>query len=224
MAPAMAPAMAPGALPVFFPPARVLFWLVLSVAVCASLWSPGLAQVLPAEPSYYAETTPAPPPADAVILPSGSALHVVLQTPISTALNHPGDPVEAAVSQALFMGSTEVLSRHARLLGRITALEQPVQGKNALLGIRFERLTLEDGQQIPLSAHVRTDRPEHVWGGELTPGTKPRAIPYHVWGIGAYNRIVLEGPRQMGAHCQFLPGERMTVILEAPVFLPTAPP
>ncbi|MBK8190543.1 MAG: hypothetical protein IPK79_08860 [Vampirovibrionales bacterium] len=188
-------------------------------------WGAGLrvapsasAQII-ADPAYYASVVEAQPEPTSFTLPVGSALHVVLQTPVSTAINHVGDPVEAAVSQPLYIGRTLVLGKQARLLGRVTVCEVPVQGENATLGIRFDRLTQDDGAQLPVVAHVQTDRPGHVWGGELTPGTKFRAIPYHVWGIGAYNRVVLDGPRQMGAHIQWLPGERMTLILESPLTL-----
>ena len=38
-----------------------------------------------------------------------------------------------------------------------------------------------------------------------------------VWGIGEYNRIVYGGPRAMGSHVKFLPGEHWTIILDQPL-------
>jgi hypothetical protein len=40
-----------------------------------------------------------------------------------------------------------------------------------------------------------------------------------VAGIGEYNRIVFGGPRAMGQHIEFLPGEHWTIILDQPLTL-----
>lgn len=149
----------------------------------------------------------------------GMALPAILQTPVNTALNHVHDPVEAAIPHDIYIGSHLILSKDARLKGEITTLDLPIQGKNAVLGIQFLTAVLPDGTQIPMQAYVKTDHPNHLWGGEYTPGTKPYVVTHHVMMIGDYNQAHLGGPRAMGQHIQFLPGEFWTIILEQPLQL-----
>ncbi len=152
-------------------------------------------------------------------LSAGTPLAVVLQTPLNTAVNRVNDRVEAAVTQDFYLGAHKMISRNARLAGSVVLSEGPIQGRNAVLGIRFHELTLENGERVPVQAYVKTAHPQHLWGGELTPGTKYKRVSHRVMGLGVYNQAVLAGPRQMGAHIEFLPGERLTVILEQPVNL-----
>lgn len=152
-------------------------------------------------------------------LPAKTPLQILLQTPLNTAHNQPGDPVEAVISQAMYLGAETLISKNTRFSGSITRLEQPSQGRNGLLQIRFQELIQENGERLPMSSHMRTEHPEHIWGGQITPGTKPVVVTQHVFGIGDYNRVMMRGPRAMGQHVQLLPGERMTLILEQPLTL-----
>lgn len=154
-------------------------------------------------------------------LPAGTALQILLQTPVDTAINQPGDPVEGLMAHNLYLHEHIILPKNIRFNGIISRLEAPFQGRDAVLAIRFTEIIL-DGRKVPIEAHVRTNNPEHTWGGNLTPGTKPMRSIQRVWGIGEYNRIVYGGPRAMGSHVRFSPGEHWTIILEQPLVL--APP
>lgn len=150
-------------------------------------------------------------------LPAGTPLAIVLQTPLSTAINRVNDEVEAAVTQDFYLGPHKMLSKHARLTGSVSICELPIQGRNGVLGVRFHELSLKNGERLPIQAYVKTNHPQHIWGGELTPGTEYKRVSHRVMGIGVYNQAVLAGPRQMGAHIELPPGERLTVILQQPV-------
>lgn len=150
-------------------------------------------------------------------LKPGTALQIFLQTPINTATNQAGDPVEGAMTQNLYLGDTLLLSKNTRLTGSIVRLDPPMQGRNAILAIRFNEIILDNGERLPIESHLKTEHPEHIWGGEATPGTKPYLSTQRVWGIGEYNRVVYGGPRAMGHHIEFLPGERWTLVLEQPL-------
>ena len=150
-------------------------------------------------------------------LPAGTPFHVLLQTPIHTGSSQLYDPIEASVAQDLYLGEALMISQNSRVRGRIVRLEQPIQGQNAILKVDFTDLILPNGETLPIKAYIKTDRPDHSWGGQLTPGTKPRRVTHRVWGIGDYNKTVMGGPRAMGVHLEALPGERYTIILEEPV-------
>ena len=150
-------------------------------------------------------------------LPQGTPLAVVLQTPIGTGFSNLNDPIRAAVTQDLYIGPHIMLSKKARLRGHISTLEFPIQGRNAIIGLAFDELTLANGERIPVEAYVKTGRPDHLWGGELTRGTKFKKIRHRVLGIGTYNKAAWVGEREMGKHIEFAPGEHFTIILTEPI-------
>lgn len=158
-----------------------------------------------------------------LILPVGTVLPVHLQTPVDTQRNQPGDPIAASLAVDIFLGQRLALPRSARLLGWVEMLEAPFKGRNARAAFRFSTLQLPDGAQLPFRGYVRGEHPDHSFGGELTPGTKPHVVTHRVQGIGEYNQLRMLGPRQMGTHRQFLPGERWMIILEAPLRVPYKP-
>lgn len=150
-------------------------------------------------------------------LAARTPLFILLQSPINTDTNSLNDPIEAAVALDIYLDAHKLISKDARLEGVIATLEKPIEGRNAIVGFRFTELLLPNGDKIPIQAYVKTERPDHTFGGELTEGTKPRLVTHRVIGLGAYNKVVLGGPRRMGEHIEFLPGERWTLILEQPV-------
>lgn len=201
---------------------RILVLATIGVAVWLALAPCPPQRPLPAQAAPSASTPPAeidktPEGFEIYTLRKGTPLFVLLQTPISTAVNQPLDSVDAAVSQDLYLGARLILSKHARLKGAITVLEKPIQGRNAILGIRFMEMTLPNGEKLPIQAYIKTDRSDHNWGGELTEGTKPMKVTHRVEGIGEYNKLVFGGPRALGTHLKYSPGERWTIILDQPV-------
>lgn len=204
---------------------RLKFILPLTGLTCLSL---GLLSMAPnwAKPIPVPASQPISPPVarddenfKSFTLRPGTALHILLQTPIHTAVNQPGDLVEGITTRDLYLNTDLLLSKNTRLTGVISRLDKPIQGMNALLAVRFTEIILENGEKLPLDAHVRTEHPEHIWGGQVTPGTKPMLSTQRVWGIGEYNRIVFGGPRAMGSHIEFLPGEPWILILDQPLTL-----
>ena len=141
-------------------------------------------------------TQQASPEFSSFTIPSGSALHVVLQSPVDTGVNQAGDPIEAAVAQNVYLGNRLLISKDDRLRGRIIELLTPIQGRNAILEIRFTDLILSNGEVLPINAYV-----------------------HKVWYLGQYKQATLVGPRRMGANIQFAPGEYWTIVLEQPITL-----
>lgn len=147
-------------------------------------------------------------------LPAGTSFQVLLQTPIDSSINAINDPVEAIMDHHLYLYDELVLPKNTRFTGLITELKPSIQGRNAILSVRFNRIYLKNDEKLPIVSHVRTERKEHSWGGEVTPGTKPVLSTQRVWGIGEYNRIVFAGPRAMGEDVKIQPGEHWTIILD----------
>lgn len=155
-------------------------------------------------------------------LPAGTAFHVLLQTPLSTEINQLDDPVEVISNQHIYLYEELMFPKNTRFLGKIIQLEPPIQGREAILAIAFQEIILDNGEKLPIQAHVRTDRKDHTWGGKLTSGTKPYLSTQRVAGIGEYNKVVFGGPRAMGTHITIPPGEHWTIILDQPLSITKA--
>lgn len=153
----------------------------------------------------------------AYTFPPGTAFQVLLQTPLDTAINELQDPVEVIMDHNLYLQEELVLPKNTRFNGLVARLEKPQQGMDAIMGIMFNEILLQNGEKLPIVAHVRTERPDHLWGGRVTQGTKPVLSTQRVWGIGEYNRITFAGPRAMGADIKIPPGEHWTIILDEPL-------
>lgn len=194
-----------------------LITLMLSIANIFASHFAMAQQSMPTPPSVTTEAS-----SDGFMhytLPVGSPLHVFLETPIHTKANQSGDPITATLINTLYLNETVLLDKNCKLTGLIQRLEPPIQGRNAVVQVHFNQIKLTNGETLPISAYIKTLLPDHSFGGELTPGTKPKAVVHKVWGIGEYNKIVMAGPREMGNHIEFLPGERWTLILEQPLTL-----
>jgi hypothetical protein len=90
-------------------------------------------------PANAASTIGTPPP-------SGSLVHALLVTPLSSATNHKGDAVEAVLSQPLFDGKHLLLPQGSRLRGSVTEVRTARHFKhNGQLRIVFHELLLPDG-------------------------------------------------------------------------------
>jgi hypothetical protein len=207
----------------FWEPTRWIFSLLLLGSLSLSstaAWS-APAVVEPVKP-----TTVSPPVGQANLdkrfaaytLQKGTAMQVVLQTPVSTAINQLGDPVEGVVNQNIYLKTLLLVPQGTRVFGEVTRLEPAIQGRDAILAVRFNGILLQDNQEnLPISAHVRTGQDDQSWGGGATDGSIPYSSTQRVWYNGEYNRTVYGGPWKMGSPIKQSPGEFWTLVLDTPL-------
>jgi hypothetical protein len=150
----------------------------------------------------------------------GTVFLCLAQTPVHTGQNQLNDPVEGRLVHDVYVGERTVIRSAVRFVGHISVLEPPIEGRDAILGIRMDRIELPGGESIPVRAYVDTGDPSHTWGGGLTEGTVPKAVQFRVWGIGEYNKTVMSGPRQPGREYKVDLGEYWRVVLEQPLSVP----
>jgi hypothetical protein len=155
----------------------------------------------------------------AVVLPPGTSIAVVMQDAIDTQTGVVGQPISAFVSQDIYVGTKKILSRSDRFLGHIERIDVPFKGRHAILKIGFDQLVLANGVQFPCDTVVDTGQPGNYWGGDLTLGTRPETVPYKLYHIGAYGRVVYRGPRAMGEHLRLDPGDRLVLNTKGPLLL-----
>jgi hypothetical protein len=197
-------------------------WMAVGL-LFVTAWGGDLSQIVLAKPSTVS------PPAHREQLDSrfarytletGTAIEILLQTSISTAYNHVGDPVEGIVTHNIYFEEEKLVPHSTRVFGLITKLEPAIEGRDGIMEVHFTTIKLDAVEEkLPMTAHVRTERPDHTWGGTVTKGTKPYISTQRVSGIGDYNRIVMGGPRAMGKAIEMQGGDFWTLILDSPLII-----
>lgn len=196
---------------------KLLFAGVFSAMLCVGITALDDGSAAPVSPAVDRQA--ADENFERFTLQASTPLHILLQTPVSTEANQVNDPVEALLAQNLYLNTDLLLSKKTRLKGLVTRLEPPMEGRDAILEVRFTQILLDNGERLPIDAHVRTEHPEHIWGGKITEGTKPVRVIQRIHMLGQYNRIMYRGPRRMGSHVSLQPGEHWTIILDQPLTL-----
>ncbi|MFM7468529.1 MAG: hypothetical protein ACKO37_03390 [Vampirovibrionales bacterium] len=191
------------------------------VLVALYVWHTGACYVYAGYPSAspavqwdYSETG-----VRGVILRAGTRLSVCSYTPLSTQSNKVGDLIEARLEGPVFVDDEKVLSKNTKLFGHIIQVEEPLQGRDAILKVAFDRLVQPDGQESTLKAHVVTENDDGVWGGEITPYTMPYYVTHRVWHLGEYNQLRYGGVRAMGKHLSIPVGDHWGIVLDEPIQL-----
>ncbi len=98
-----------------------------------------------------------------VMLEQGMLGKVRLESPLSSESSHSGDPVSAALTEAVVVHDTVVLSAGTRVLGVVTGVEPNGRGKkHAFLALRFRSLQLPSGKRIDIDTRALS----YTAGGE----------------------------------------------------------
>lgn len=124
----------------------------IGVLVAAALAGAGCARQASVE---TAETQPAPIPATAASLPSGTTLHTRLDDSIGTDRNKVGDRFTATVTTAVTaQNGATVVPEGSVVHGTVTGLDDSDRvGENAYIRLDFETLTIR-GRDYALDAEV----------------------------------------------------------------------
>jgi hypothetical protein len=86
-------------------------------------------------------------------VPAETEVKVQVLSGIHTQINHVNDPVIAEVLKAVFVGGKLALPPGSLLDGHITLIRNAGHmHRSAELGMRFDRITLPDGQEKPVAA------------------------------------------------------------------------
>jgi hypothetical protein len=108
-----------------------------------------------------AAATPAPAPApkpvpQPVIVPVGTQLSVEFTSPVTTKTARVGDPINARLAMPLVVGDRTVATAGAAVQGVVTEVFSGSQeiGGTPKLGIGFNRLTLENGESVPIAGDI----------------------------------------------------------------------
>jgi hypothetical protein len=110
-------------------------------------------------------------------IPAGTALTLVLETPLSTATTREGEPVTARIERAVSEDGRVVLPGGSVLKGRVTEVDQSgrVRGR-AHLAVRFDQITVRgitrriETSDVAMTAPPNTGRDAKIIGGSTAAG------------------------------------------------------
>ena len=178
---------------------------------------------------------------DTLVIPGGTRINVVLDTPISTRITSQGDRVSFRTSDALRLTDEIALPPETEIVGRVTEAQKPGGfGRTGVLRVAVERIELPGGAGAPLTARLDTFGADA--NGRVSADSNKSANLYTlgVWsaqgaligaqagrgkgaaigaGIGAAIAAIILGSRK-GTDLYLEPGTPFTVILESDVPLP----
>ena len=102
-----------------------------------------------------AMSTTIPGRAESITLPTGTKLHVVLETTLTTKASKEGDPFRARLVIPVFANEREALPIGTVIAGKVANLQAPGRVKgNAEMQLRPETVTLPDGRDFSLAATI----------------------------------------------------------------------
>ncbi|MEB3244679.1 MAG: hypothetical protein VKJ06_01675 [Vampirovibrionales bacterium] len=159
-----------------------------------------------------------------VTLPTGTMFAVLLNAPLDSREITLDQPVCGQLINDIYIDRLLVLKAHSQVCGIVSTLHPPIEGRDTIIEVQFgtlEAMTPWGLQAIAFKGHLKTDRPDHLLGGWLTPGSKPRRVPFYVTMLGDYAKAIWDrSPRLMGRPIIFDAGARWEVILDEPLVLP----
>jgi len=116
---------------------------------------------------------PAPPPnlPEHVEIPAGTAIAVVLETPLSTRIAKQGQPVTFRTSDVMRLGDQLELPPETAITGTVIEVKKPGSfGKAGVIRVRVDHLDVAGSTTQPLTAHL--DSADMRGGGRLTSDNK----------------------------------------------------
>ena len=86
---------------------------------------------------------------------ASTTIPVVLSRGIDSKRAKAGDPIEAKTTQAVHLDSATEVPKNAKVTGRIVSVTSVSEKQLPVLSIAFDRLTLSNGAQMPVTVSLR---------------------------------------------------------------------
>lgn len=153
-------------------------------------------------------------PASGITMRSGTFIKVMNLRDINTFSNDIGDDCEFLNVADMFIGDYLILPRNSHIYGSIEDIREPVQGNNAAVKIRIDKIVTADGDNTYfVEGHIYAPADNYI-GGEETAPAYYKTTPHYIegWGGGILQLTPLN-IYTFGKHKQIKAGEEVFVIL-----------
>ena len=158
-------------------------------------------------------------PAKSISLPKGTLIKIHNIKELSSILLDEGDSVSMIAPTDVYVGETNLIPRNTVFYGTIEKLREPVQGTNAAIIIKMNKMVTPEGLTYEINGYVSADGSNTTLGGERTPPLYYAKMPHYTnwkltkWRVGAA-QYCETNTRQFGAHTIIKPGAELFLILQ----------
>lgn len=165
-----------------------------------------------------------------VEIPAGVFIPVVNMQEVNTQTCPIGFKTRFISTTDLYVEDIKMIPENTSFYGYIEKINEPIVGTNASMKVKITKYVLPDGHEENIKAYVYTSN-DNLIGGELTEPSEWVKMPHYqskYQGIawihrGATLQIRPGGKRSMGTHTQIPVGERVLIIIVAPVYTTHTP-
>ena len=143
----------------------------------------------------------------------GTFIRVVNLREINTFIADVGDECEFVNKYDMFIDEYLALPRNSKVYGVVEDIKEPVQGKNASIKIKVNKIITPYGDKILYpNAHIYAQNDNYI-GGEKTNLAYYKKSPHYIegWGGGVIQLTPLNIYEQ-GKHAQIKPGAELIVV------------
>ena len=167
--------------------------------------------------NYTVMNTKASDRAQEVIISKGTFLKVMPLKDICTSTSDIDDGVTFINLYDMYVDETDAVPEKSLIYGYIEDIREPVQGSNAAIKIKFNKIVTPEKKVIPIDAYLFSPNDNYI-GGEQTNPKYYVKTPHFTQGFGRgiADGVLQYAPlniREEGKHTIIKPGAEMYLIL-----------
>ena len=155
------------------------------------------------------------PVCKAVALREGTFIKVTVPTEISTLLYDIGDKVCVYNSSDIYIYETNAFPQGSLICGYVEDLLEPVQGRNAAIKIRMNKVITPDKRVYDINAYLYSAN-DNYFGGEQTPPLYYQKVPHYSSSFKPMLQYAPINVFEPGNHTVIKPGSELLLILNEP--------
>ncbi len=151
-------------------------------------------------------------------LRSGTFMKIMARDEISTLTADIEDEVSFINSSDLYVYETNAVPQNTIFYGEIEDLLEPVEGRDAALKIKINKMITPDKKVYKIKGHIYSENDNYLGGKETEP-VYYRKVPHY---NRAFRPMLQAAPLniyEMGKHTIVLPGAELFLILEEDIIL-----
>ncbi|MBQ2645011.1 hypothetical protein IJG14_05515 [bacterium] len=153
-------------------------------------------------------------PKESIILKAGTFLKVMNLRDINTFTGDIGDECEFVNVTDMFIGEFLIIPKSSHIYGTIEDIREPVQGNNAAIKIKIEKIvTPDEDKTYYVNGYIEGDSNFYIGGEQTAPAYYKTTAHYtEGWGGGILQMTPLN-IYEFGKHTQIKAGQEVRVIL-----------
>ena len=152
-----------------------------------------------------------------LVIKKGGYFRVLNQRTLNTGLLDEGDTVTFIAPTDVWCAQAKIIPRDSVYYGYVEEVREPVQGTNAALKIRVNKVVTPNGVELPIDAYLSHGGKIEV-GGELTAPLEYTKMPHHIRYPNVYKGVLQYVPgnkRFYGHHLVIKPGAELILLLNS---------